>query len=460
MKDLEKVNGAQLISFWKNISVGILVLILTLVFSRIFPFYFSPIIGLLAAAFLYTILYNNKVSRTSSCMVVPYAMFYCIIVYAFVSIILNVLDIWDFIRMPKEFSFFNDPYIPVLILDPICFFILLIIYIRRNRLAICIDCKISKGLSIERGKLGEILNVETRLQLLNLIWIFGLLSAVTWIYYAYFYFKGANVNNRDWYIFVWSNVIIFIIDEIYFASRYYNIYLDLKENGEIITEEELSDMTTKTYLRFYLICGNKIYLNTHVADPYVKGKFVTDTPFVTKRNVNGITISDVNGIIRRMTGYNTGELRFFYGRKSQDITKHRILRYFYFLDGKPEDYPELEIEGEWIDFDTLKFVYQKHPKSMSMIFLTDLSRMATIILTQKIFDENGYRKLRVKSYRPTFDLVEVRDKEYDFQDDKWLRIAMFNSDLRGFHIRKWFDKFRRNSRRNDTNNKKPWQQSR
>ncbi|MDE6006528.1 MAG: hypothetical protein K2G67_03130 [Muribaculaceae bacterium] len=460
MKDLEKVNGAQLISFWKNISVGILVLILTLVFSRIFPFYFSPIIGLLAAAFLYTILYNNKVSRTSSCMVVPYAMFYCIIVYAFVSIILNVLDIWDFIRMPKEFSFFNDPYIPVLILDPICFFILLIIYIRRNRLAICIDCKISKGLSIERGKLGEILNVETRLQLLNLIWIFGLLSAVTWIYYAYFYFKGANVNNRDWYIFVWSNVIIFIIDEIYFASRYYNIYLDLKENGEIITEEELNDMTTKTYLRFYLICGNKVYLNTHVADPYVKGKFVTDTPFVTKRNVNGITISDVNGIIRRMTGYNTGELRFFYGRKSQDITKHRILRYFYFLDGKPEDYPELEIEGEWIDFDTLKFVYQKHPKSMSMIFLTDLSRMATIILTQKIFDDNGYRKLRVKSYRPTFDLVEVRDKEYDFQDDKWLRIAMFNSDLRGFHIRKWFDKFRRHTRRNDTNKKNPWQQSR
>lgn len=460
MKDLERVNGSQLLSFWKNISVGLLVLILTLVLSRIFPFYFSPIIALLAAAVLYTILYNNKMTRSSSCMVVPYAMFYCIIVYSFLSIFLNVLDIWDIIRIPKELSFFNDPYMPSLILNPVCFVVLLIIYIRRNRLAICIDCKISKGLSIERGKLGEILNVETRLQLLNLLWIFGVLSLIIWTYYCFFYFSGANVNNRDWYIFKWCNVIILVIDEIYFASRYYNIYLDLKENGEIITEEELSDMTTKTYLRFYLICGNKVYINTRIADPYIKGKFVTDTPFVTKRNVNGITTSDVNGIIRRMTGINNGELRFFYGRKSMDIVKHRILRYFYFLDGKPEDYPDLEIEGEWIDFETLKYVYQKQPKSMSMIFLTDLSRMATIILTQKIFNEDGYRKLRVKSYRPTFDLYEVRDKAYDFQDDKWLRIAMYNSDVRGFLIRKWFDKLRHGSRRKDRDKKKPWQQSR
>lgn len=459
MKDLEKVNGAQLLSFWKNISVGILVMILSLVFCRIFPFYFSPIIGLLSAAFLYTLLYNNKIKSSSSCMVVPYAMFYCMIIYAFVSIILNVLDIWGFISMPKELSFFNYPYIPSLILTPVCFVVMLVIFFRRKNLAICIDCKLSRGLTIERGKLGEILNVETRLQLINLIWIFGILTVILWGYYSMFYYRGAQVNNRDWYIFLWINVIAFLLDEIYFASRYYNIYLDLKENGEIITEAELSDMTTKTYLRFYLVCGNKVFLNTRIADPYIKGKFVTDTPFVTKRNVNGITTSDVNGIIRKMTGYINGELRFFYGRKSLDIAKHRILRYFYFLDGNPEDYADLDIDGEWIDFNTLKYVYQKQPKSMSMTLLTDLSRMITIILTQKIFDESGYRKIKVKSYRPTFDLVEIRDKKYDFQDDKWLRIAMFNSDTRGFHFRKWVDKLKGRKSSKKNNNSKPWRQS-
>jgi len=50
MKDLEKVNASQLFSFWKNLSVGLLVMMGTLFLSWAFPFYFSPIIGLLAAA--------------------------------------------------------------------------------------------------------------------------------------------------------------------------------------------------------------------------------------------------------------------------------------------------------------------------------------------------------------------------------------------------------------------------
>lgn len=444
MKDLEKVSGAQLFSFWKNISVGMLVMLLTLLFSKLFPFYFSPIIGLLAGAFLYTMLYNDKLKREASCMIVPYAMFYCIIAYSFISILLNVLDIWNIVKMPKELSFFNEPYMPALILDPVCFVVLLIIYLRRKHLALCIDCKLSRGLSIERGKLGEILDSESHLQIRNLIWTFGILSIVVWTYFFIWYYQRANVNSRDWYIFTWLNIIAIFLDELYFASRYYNIYLDLKENGEIITEEELSDMTTKTYLRFYVICGNMMFVNTHVADPYVKNRFYTDTPFVTKRNVNGITTSEVDSIIKRMTGIREGELRFFYGRKSLDIAKHRLLRYFYFLDGKPEDYEDLGVDGEWISFETLKYVYNRQPKSMSKTFLTDLSRMITIVLTQKIFDERGYRKIKVKSYRPGFDLTEVREKHYDFQDDKWLRISMYNSDLRSFHFRKWLERLRVN----------------
>ena len=380
MKDLEKVNASQLFSFWKNLSIGMIVVI----------------------------------KATSTCMVVPYAIFYCMIVYAFLSIILNVLDIWSIIHVPKELSFFNDPYIPALMLDPVCLVVLAIFYMRRNKLAICIDCKISKGLSLERGKLGEILNVESRLQLINLICLFAVLSAIIWIYYFVWYYQHALVNSRDWYIFVWINIIAFILDEIYFASRYYNIYLGLRENGEIITEAELSDMTMKTYLRFYVVCGNKIFINTKVADAHHSNRFVIDTPFVTKRNVNGITSGEVHGIIQKLTGVIDGELRFCYGRKS----------------------PDMNIVGEWLDFELMKVIYNEKPNTVSSIMLTDISRIVTIILTQKLFDERGYRKMKIKSYHPTFDLPEVRAKNYDFQDDKWLRIAMYNSDIRGYHIRR------------------------
>lgn len=288
---------------------------------------------------------------------------------------------------------------------------------RRNKLTICIDCKISKGLTIERGKLGEILNVESKLQLVNLIWLFAILSVIIWTYYGVWYYQHAIVNSRDWYVFVWLNIIAFILDELYFASRYYNIYLDLKENDEIITEEELNDMTTKTYLRFYVVCGNKVFINKRVADPHRQKQYVFDTPFLTKRNVNGITTAEVHGIIQRLTGIRDGELRFFYGRKSLDIAKHRILRYFYFLDGSPEDY-DMNLDGEWIDFELMKVVYNERPNAMSLTMLTDISRMVTVILTQKLFDDRGYRKIKIKSYHPTFDLREVREKNYDFQDDK------------------------------------------
>lgn len=439
MQDLNKVNATQLFYFWKNFSIGLLVMIVTLVLSKILPFYFSPIVGLVAAAFLYTLLYNNRVSILSTCMVVPYSIFYCVIVYSFVSIILNVVDIWNIISIPKELSFFNYPYIPALILDPVCLFTLLVFYLRRNRLTICIDCKVSKGLSMERGKLGEIISAESRLQLVNMIWLFAVLSVIMWVYYLIWYCQNAIVNGKDWYVFVWLNVIAIILDEIYFAARYYNIYLDLKDSGEIITEEELNDMTTKTYIRYYVICGNNIFLNNHEADPFVENRFVIDTPFVTKRNVNGMTTAEVLGIIQRMCGIKSGSLKFFFGRK-MELSKHRVLRYFYYLDGDVDNYPDMNVNGEWVNFEEVKIVYNEMPQLMARPLLIDLSRLITIVLTQKLFDSRGYRKLKLKSYQPTISLTEVRDGDYDFQDDKWIRISMYNSDTRGFQWRKWFNK--------------------
>ena len=88
----------------------------------------------------------------------------------------------------------------------------------------------------------------------------------------------------------------------------------------------------------------------------------------------------------------------------------------------------------------MKIVYNEMPQVMARPLLIDLSRLITIVLTQKLFDSRGYRKLKLKSYQPTITLTEVRDGNYNFQDDKWLRISMYNSDTRGFQWRKWLNK--------------------
>lgn len=448
MEELNKVSKEQLYSFWKNFSIGLLIIMVMVGLSALLPYYFSPIVALIAAAILYTILYNNKLTHKSNCMLVIYAIFFCAVAYSFSTILVNILDIWQILpfKLPKEFSFFSKPFLPSLILDPVCFITLTIIYLRRKRMKICVNCKLASGDYSGRSKLGSILSSESYLQLRNMIFLFGLLSVVIWSYYI-FYFVDAELNGRDYYVFVWMNIIGCSFDELYFAFRYYNLYLDLKDNNEIITQEELQDMTSKTYLRYYVICGNHIFVNTKVVDINRTASRVLDTPFTTKRSVSGITIPEVLTLIKRMTGVANGELRFFYGRKNPGMNRHSTLRYFYFLDGSVEDYPEMNVDGEWMDFELVKRIYSYHPEEMSATFVSDITRMATIILTQKIFNEDGFRKMKLKSYQPSFNLKEVKKNGYDFQEEKWIRISMFNSDTKLYRFKRWW----RGIRGNDSN---------
>lgn len=437
MEQLKKVNSFQLYLFWKNFSIGVLVLVGVIVFSKLLPDYLSPIVSLAGVAVLYTLLYNNKFSKEFSCMVGTYSIFICLIVYTFVSIIFNILFAWRIVFLPKEFIFFSDPYIPALILIPVCFLTMIGIYMRRHSLTLCTDCKSRYGDFHERGKLGRIINYESQYQITNLLIVFGILSAIIWIYYVVFY-QNINANSRDWYIFTWLVIIVLVLDELYFATRYYNLYLDLKENNELITPEDLLSMTQKIYLRYYVVCGNMIYMNKHVIDPKTPFREVIDTPFFTKRSMSGVSVDEVKKIISRLTGVDNGELRFYFGRRGANSEKQSVLRYFYFLDGDIEDYKELKTPGEWMDFNQLKKIYSQNPGKLADMALADTTRLATIIITEKIFNEKGFRKSKIKSYTPTFNLRDVRESQLDFQDDKWIKISLFNSDLKFYRLRRWW----------------------
>lgn len=436
MEELGKVNSTRLYKLWKNLTVAMVTVIAMMTASKLLPYYLSPVASLIAAAFLYTYVFEARAKRDNSCMIVPYGMLYSLVLYSFVSILLNVMYSWGVKTIPLEFVFFNDPYIPSLLMNPVCFLTFTFMYLRRSHLHICMECRLHHGESMDNSALAGVFRHESHFQLRNLMIIFGLLSFLVWGYYLIFY-VNININARDWYMFTWLTIILVILDEVYFIARYYNLFLDLKENNEIIMPEELQDITAKTYLRFYVICGNHIYVDTHAVDPRAPYREIIDTPFFTKRSVNGIGIAEIKRVIRRMTGYD-GELRFFYGRKSIDISNHSILRYFYFLDGDIEDYKEMNTDGEWMDYEKIKYLYSNNPGRLSSISVTDTARLATIMLTEKIFDENGYRKSKIKFYNPSFNLIDVRKSNLDFQDDKWIRISMFNSDTPFYGIkRRW-----------------------
>lgn len=435
MEIFNKISSRQLYLLWRNFSIGILSIVLVMSLIKLLPVNFAPFISLLCSAYLYYLVSKNRKSVESSCLIIPYALMFCMIGFSFVLILFNALYAFDLIYIDPEFVYFHRPFVPILFLAPVSVVVISIIYFRKDKLSLCIDCKSVHGSKFDRGTIRNIFDHESHLQLRNTLIIFVIISIITWVYFHILYID-ININERDSYVFTWLIVLIFIFEEVFFAVRYYNLYLDLKDNNEIISEEELYDLSAQTFLRIYVICGNYLYVQNEIDE--VSQKEIIDTPFFSRRSVNGITFAEVKRIITKRTGVKDGELRFFYGRIVQDLTKLHLLRYFYFLDGTIKDYPTLKTEGRWIDYNELQHIYMSSPSKLSPITLIDTSRLATIIVTEKIFDENGYRKSKIKHYKPSFNLIDVRNSNLDFQDDKWIRISLFNSDSRFYRIRKWW----------------------
>lgn len=436
MKDLRKINSMQLYYLWRNLAISLLSIGLLMCGSQIVPYYMAPVVSLLLSAMLYTMIWNNHVSGERGCMVVVETMLYTLICYTFISILLVVIQILDLYSFPNEVIFFNDPYLPSLVLLPTGLLVTLFAIFFRKHMPSYQRFRNEYGNNRERGYFGIVSNKEMDLQLRNLALVFAVLTVVVWTYYLNCY-VNINRNARDWYVFVWIVIITVILDEVFFMIRYYNLYLDLQEHDEIITPEELRDITARTYLRFYVICGEYIYVNRHAFDRLNQRADVLDTPFITKRTVNGVPTSEVKNIVDKMTGVKDGHLRFFFGRHLAGVDKHSLLRYFYFLDGDIKYYPEMGAEGEWMHFNEVKKIYNATPLKFTFNAMNDLSRLSTIMLTEKTYDEDGYRKNKIKSYRSNLTLTDVRNSNIDFQDDKWIRIANFNSDTRFFKLKKF-----------------------
>lgn len=440
MNDLRKVNSIQLYYLWRNFAIALMCMAATIMFTQLLPHYMAPAVSLLFCGILYTVIWNNSNSEQPGCVIVPQIAFYSLLFYTFACIILVILSTMNLAKIPPEIMFFNYPFIPSMTMMPIATVVTVYALLFGSSMKVCRRCIMRLGSIRERGYFGYVTAQESKVQLKNLICLFALLSVFIWWYYLKVY-VDVNQNGRDWYVFVWIIVLLIALDEVYFMMRYYNLYLDFQEHNEIITPDEIRDMTARTYLRYYVICGEYIYIDKNAYDRVTDKKGIFDTPFTTKKTVNGIPMIDVRRIVEKMTGHKEGELKFYYGRHLNDNKKVSVLRYFYFLDGDISDYSDIETPGEWVHFDKIKRIYQEAPNKIGTNALNDLSRIFTIILTERDFDENGMRKNLLRTYKRNITLADVRNTELDLQDDKWIHIAHFNSDIKFFKLKKMLRNF-------------------
>ena len=438
LRNLYKVNSRHIFILWRNFAASMLTVIFMLLLTKLVPSIFAPLVSTFACAGLYIMVYHTSLSDTDTCIIVPFTIFNVIMAYTFLTIGLNVLNVWFLWDIPDALIFFDGYFIPGLLLAPSGLLICTIIYIRRHKLSICRDCRLQNGAPIERGRSGVIFSSESELQIKNLMLVFALIATIQWSYY-FVAFNDAGISARDSFIFTWITCSVILCDMLYFAIRYYNLYLDLKESDELVSPAELKNISARTYLRFYVICDDYILLTKRKSDELRDlTTDIIDTPFMTRQLTKSIPEGAVKDVIKRLSGVTTGVLKFFYGRRVNTVGEHRMLRYFYLLPGTPEDYPELSKKGNWISSERFKTTYNTSPMTLSSYLLGDMSRLATILVTRKIYNERGERRNKLMQYRPSFNFDELSNSDIDFHDDFWINISNFNSDHRFFKIKRWF----------------------
>lgn len=371
----------QFYYLWRNFAIGLLCVVVTIVATHMLPFFMAPAVSLFICAVLYTIIVNNEADEQPGCMMMMQTIYYCILAYTFVATVLVVMELCGIVVIPVELSFFTDPYLPALILMPVSFVVSLLACIFKKSMPACRRCRIANGGIKERGHFGLVSLRETNLQLRNLVGLFAVLSVIVWWYYLFSY-VDVNQNARDWYVFVWVVVLLVILDEVYFMIRYFKLFIDPEEHDEIITPERSGEMSAYTYLRFYVICGEDIFVNPHAKDK-INGKIgVYDTPFVVKKSANGVSDDCARKIAEELTGVSGGETRLFYGKHIQGIEKYNMMRFFYFLDGDKSLYPKLNSTGEWVPFSLIRKIYSTEPMKLSVNVMADISHLSTIVMAE------------------------------------------------------------------------------
>lgn len=445
MKNIFKINSIQTFNMWRNVAYGLIIMALVLLLTYLLPKFLAPIISTAAAFGIYVMSYTES-NRRNNCLLHPAAILLILITYTFFLVALNLASLWiTSFDIWYELSFFSDPYIPILLLAPVGLITAFTLLIRGQEASVCTDCRLTNGHYTLRGRIGIIFHHEAQIQLKNLILIFSLLTLGTYLYFFLVY-NPVNITSRDTFVFLWVPILIFIFDTAYFAIRYYNLYLDLRERDQIVTPMELSEMSSKTWIRYYVICEDSIYLNMHSKDELNESgsESVVETPFIVNRETTTISESEAMSIIRALTGVRDGKLKFFFGRKSPDNFKHSVMRYFYFIPGEPENYPELnDVEGTWISSNKFKTLLYNPTLRFSPLLRTDMTRLATIIITSKTFTKNGERRTKLKQYHPSFNFEELYDSRLDFQNDTWLRVSCFNSNTSHFKLKRMWRNFTR-----------------
>ena len=430
-------NTVGIYSLWFNwiIAVGSLAII------PIISLYISksllPIIFFVLEVLLYIKVRHNVASKMSSCLRLPHIAMVSLFWSLLIILLINLYNYQTFFKIELFSNQANKsvPFIPILILAPITCIVALYNLLKGYKANICRDCYARHGAVAERGFLGKLFSQEGVFLTQMLLMLSFSLSVLCWGYYLMFHIN-TNINDVDKFMFVWLQFIVYIVNIIYLGIKYFSLWLYYQQE---IDGNSLR-YNSSSLVRYIIICDEYVFLKTPniVYDNVASDESLIDTPArLFLQYKTNIIEKDAIEYFSALSGIANAKIRFLY-KNTNFKTECNIFHYVLYVDEK-ETINQSRLDGDWYKLSQIKALALEN--RLSHLFISELERIYTIAMAWKTFDRTGRRLYKIKNYKPTFHLKDLKDWDVDYNDIAWLFVSVNNEDCPFFNIRKFWNKY-------------------
>lgn len=430
-------NNKGILLLWLNWVIGSGLLILLIVLSLWIRPLFLPIIAFGFQIACFAQIRRNRQKELPICYLLPFLVSRILFWTAVVMVVINTLYSRWLVNSVFNPNTINPeiPFITVLIISPIAFLISIWCYSRRATISFCRDCRMRSGSTAERGFLGMIFTREGRYQVLLITIISLAITIMAWLYYALSY-VNAYLSISDKFVFIWIEVIIWLISSIYLGMRYIGIISYYCQN----LEGSAGRHGRSTLMRYIIISGNHIAIK----HPETNAEFIVSTIYDTPTASflpwhESVTLDYAKHIFFNITDFEDSDLKFMYSNISGNADCN-IFHYLVFLSpDETKRFNETNTNFSWMTFNSVVSLLNRN--KLHPLLSAEITRLHTIAMAWKTYDSNGKRRYKIKHYKPTFRIADIRDWDVDYNDASWLYVADNNQDTPFYNFRRLWRKY-------------------
>lgn len=393
--------------------------------------------GLQIALFL--LIKNNRRSRVPYCYLLPFVMSRVLFWTGVGIAVFNFLTA-DFMSGYKLLPGNINPETPFLVPLLACPITLAIAgwgYFHRHAISFCRDCRLRHGSPAERGFLGVLFTQEGHYQVGMLCIVSFIFNTVCWGYFFLFY-DNSEFINQDRFAFVYGPSLLWVASLIYLAARYLGIWGYYCQN----VEGSLIRQGSSTRIRFIMICDDRVALTIPetAIDRAIYPDSKYDTPisaFIYKRE--RMPLHTAAQYFDDLSGLKNVDVRPMYANLDGNADCNIFHFLCYLTPEQRTTFDDSHPDCQWYSLHELADLINNH--QVAPLFAAEVIRLHTIATTWKTYTLDGRRRYKIKNYKPTFRIADIKDWDVDYNDSRWLYVAENNQDTPFYRLRKFWRRY-------------------